>query len=154
MSTVLIVHGPNMNLLGKREPSFYGKVGLRKLNKHLEDVGKNLEIKTLFYQSNVEGNLVTKIQKMAEKIDGLLINPAAYTHTSVAIRDVLIAIDIPTVEIHCTNIYKREPFRKHSLISDIVDGQVVGFGIESYTLGLEALSRLIRKQGNPKKIQR
>lgn len=149
MSTVLIVHGPNMNLLGRREPSFYGKVSLRKLNKHLEGIGKNLEIKTLFYQSNVEGNIVTKIQKMVEKIDGLLINPAAYTHTSVAIRDVLLAIDLPTVEIHCTNIYKREPFRKHSLISDIVDGQVVGFGIESYKLGLEALSHLILKKGKP-----
>lgn len=135
-----------MNLLGRRETPFYGKVNLRELNKHLESVGKNLEIKTLFYQSNVEGNLVTKIQKMADRIDGLLINPAAYTHTSVAIRDVLLTVDIPTVEIHCTNIYKREPFRKHSLISDVVDGQVVGFGIESYELGLEALSQLIYKR--------
>lgn len=138
-----------MNLLGKRELPFYGRVGLKKLNQHLKKIGDKLAIKTLFYQSNIEGYLVTKIQKMSQKIDGLLINPAAYTHTSIAIRDVLLSVDIPTVEIHCSNIYKREPFRKHSLISDVVHGQVIGFGVESYALGLRALSQLIQKRSKP-----
>lgn len=142
-----------MNLLGKRESSFYGRVGLRELNQHLKKAGEKLSLKTFFYQSNIEGHLVTKIQKMSRKIDGLLINPAAYTHTSVAIRDVLLAVDIPTVEIHCSNIYKREPFRKYSLISDVVHGQVIGFGVESYELGLRALSQLIRKRSKfPKSL--
>lgn len=140
-----------MNLLGKRESPFYGSIGLRKLNQHLKKMGEKFSLKTLFYQSNIEGHLVTKIQKMSQKIDGLLINPAAYTHTSVAIRDVLLTIDIPTVEIHCSNIYKREPFRRHSLISDVVQGQVIGFGIESYELGLRALFQLVRKRSKPSK---
>lgn len=140
-----------MNLLGKRESPFYGSIGLRKLNRHLKKMGEKFSLKTLFYQSNIEGHLVTKIQKMSQKIDGLLINPAAYTHTSVAIRDVLLTIDIPTVEIHCSNIYKREPFRRHSLISDVVQGQVIGFGIESYELGLRALFQLVRKRSKPSK---
>lgn len=148
MSTVLIVHGPNMNLLGKRESPFYGNMDLKKLNRHLQKMGEQFEVNTLFYQSNTEGRLITKIQKMAGKIDGLLVNPAAYTHTSVAIRDVLLTVNVPTVEVHCSNIYKREPFRKHSLISDVVDGQVVGFGIESYELGLRALSQLIHKRNH------
>lgn len=102
---------------------------------------KNCE--TIFYQSNSEGRLVSKIQKMAKSVDGILINLAAYTHTSVAIRDALLSVTIPMVEVHISNIYKREPFRHHSLISDIVDGQVIGFGTKSYHLGLHALVEAI-----------
>ncbi len=140
---ILVLHGPNLNLLGKRELSLYGSFSLKKINAHLKKIARAQKYTLFSYQSNVEGTLVTKIQKWASKVDGILINPAAYTHTSIAIRDVLVAVGIPTVEVHLSNIYKREPFRKQSLISDVVDGQVVGFGPKSYELGLHALIQTI-----------
>ena len=109
-------------------------------------MAKKKKYRLLSYQSNVEGNLVTQIQKARQKVDGILINPAAYTHTSVAIRDALLAVEIPTVEVHLSNIYKRESFRKNSLISDVVQGQVIGFGPKSYELGLDALIQMIERQ--------
>ncbi|MBI3018453.1 MAG: type II 3-dehydroquinate dehydratase [Deltaproteobacteria bacterium] len=143
---ILVLHGPNLNLLGYRELSLYGPLSLQKINTHLKKIAQKQKYTLLSYQSNVEGALVTKIQKWALKVDGILINPAAYTHTSIAIRDALLAVGIPTVEVHLSNIYKREPFRKHSLISDVVHGQVIGFGAKSYELGLEALIQTIERQ--------
>jgi len=142
---ILVLHGPNLNLLGHREPSLYGSVSLPKINAHLKKMAQKKNYALLTYQSNVEGNLVTQIQKWAPRVDGILINPAAYTHTSVAIRDALVAAQVPTVEVHLSNIYKREPFRKQSLISDVVCGQVVGFGPKSYELGLEALIQRVER---------
>lgn len=142
---ILVIHGPNLNLLGKRETSLYGSQTLNELNRRLDSLAKKKKYKTIFYQSNVEGNLINHIQKKAKGIHGLLINPAAYTHTSVALRDTLLSVKVPTVEVHMTNIYGREPFRKHSLISDVVSGQVVGFGTQSYDLGLHALINTLER---------
>ncbi len=143
---ILVIHGPNLNLLGQREPSVYGRLSLKKINGHLKKKAQKKKYVLLSCQSNIEGVLVTQIQKARQKVDGILINPAAYTHTSVAIRDALLAAQLPTVEVHLSNIYKREPFRKESLISDVVQGQVIGFGPKSYELGLEALIQIIERQ--------
>lgn len=142
---ILILNGPNLNLLGKREKSVYGNQTLHTINTALKKIARSQKkpYEIIFYQSNIEGHLISKIQKMAEKVDGILINPAAYTHTSVALRDVLSTVHVPTIEVHLSNIYKREPFRKYSLISDVVEGQVIGFGPKSYVLGLEALIQTI-----------
>ena len=136
---ILVIHGPNLNLLGRRERAIYNSKNIRQLNKELQRLARQRAYETLFYQSNVEGRLITKIQNAADEVSGILINPAAYTHTSVAIRDALLATRLPAVEVHLTNIYKREPFRRHSLISDVVEGQVIGFGVSSYHRGLHAL---------------
>jgi len=124
----------------------YGTKNLKTLNRELSKIAKKNKYTTEFYQSNIEGNIVTKIQKSSKNIAGLLINPAAYTHSSIAIRDALLAIQLPAVEVHCSNIYKREPFRQQSLISDVVDGQVIGFGSASYKLGLNALIERLEHQ--------
>jgi len=107
---VLVIHGPNLNMLGKREPAIYGKTTLNEINKKLKNTGKNLEIAVDTFQSNHEGEIVEKIQDAMGKCQGIIINPAAYTHTSIAIRDALLLLDIPIIEIHLSNIYKREPF--------------------------------------------
>ena len=139
---LLVIHGPNMNLLGNRQRELYGKTTLSVLNRTLKAEARQNRVALEFFQSNHEGELVSKIQQRGPAVDGILINPAAYTHTSVAIRDALVAVGTPTVEVHLTNIYQREPFRQRSLISDVVDGQVIGFGIQSYQLGLHALLQL------------
>ncbi len=136
---ILVIHGPNLNLLGTREKHIYGKTTLKEINDHLKKWAHKKKCKLLIYQSNIEGELVNKIQKAGKKVDGILINPAAYTHTSIAIRDALSAVPVPKVEVHLSNLSRREPFRHHSLLSDIVDGQIMGFGAMSYRLGLEAL---------------
>jgi len=146
MKNLLIIHGPNLNMLGKREPSLYGKASLETINAELKKTAHKYDYHAHFFQSNSEGEMVSKIQEAKDNIEGILINPAAYTHTSVAIRDALLAVGIPTVEVHCTNIFKREPFRRHSLIADVVDGQVVGFGNESYYLGLRALIDTLQRK--------
>ena len=143
---ILIVHGPNLNLLGKREKEIYGEKKLKKINLKLRKIALQKKYEPVFYQSNIEGHLVSKIQKMSKKVDGLLINPAAYTHTSIALRDVLLATKLPAVEVHLSNIYQREPFRHHSLISDVVTGQVTGFGTKSYELGMKALINVLEKK--------
>ncbi|HBQ21403.1 MAG: type II 3-dehydroquinate dehydratase [Deltaproteobacteria bacterium GWA2_38_16] len=145
MKKILVIHGPNLNLLGKREPNLYGTTTLKSINDRIQKAAKQKCYKTLFYQSNIEGRIVSKIQQSFKKVSGILINPAAYTHTSVAIRDALLTAHLPTVEVHLTNIHQREPFRKHSLISDIVNGQVIGFGVKSYELGLSALIQTIER---------
>ncbi len=140
---VLIINGPNLNMLGKREPEIYGKTTLDEINSMLEEHGKRLGIAVETFQSNHEGAIVDKIQEAAKAQKGIIINPAAYTHTSVAIRDALLLLDIPVIEIHVSNIYKREPFRHKSLISDVATAQIIGFGVKGYSMALEALAGMI-----------
>ncbi len=140
---VLIIHGPNLNMLGKREPEIYGKTTLDEINSMLEEHGKRLGIAVETFQSNHEGAIVDKIQEASKSQKGIIINPAAYTHTSVAIRDALLLLDIPVIEIHISNIHKREPFRHKSLISDVATAQIAGFGVKGYSMALEALAGMI-----------
>ena len=143
---LLVLHGPNLNMLGKREKSIYGKLSLEKINSELKKEAKDLNVELEIKQSNIEGELVNFIQKASRNgIKGILVNPAAYTHTSVAIRDAILAVKLPTVEVHLSNIYKREEFRHKSLIAPVAIGQISGFGKESYLLGLKALAQFIKK---------
>ena len=137
--SVLILHGPNLNLLGKREPGIYGSVTLDEINCLLEEEAQKLQAKVSALQSNHEGVLVDAIHDASGQHQGILINAGAYTHTSVAIRDAIAAVNLPTVEVHLSNIYQREAFRHHSFIAPIAIGQISGFGAESYRLGLWAL---------------
>ena len=139
MKNILVIHGPNLNLLGEREPDIYGKVTLETINNNILLWAKGHDAKVEIMQSNHEGEIVDAIGKASADYDALLINPAAYTHTSVAIRDAISAIGIPTVEVHLSNIYSREEFRHTSLIAPVSSGQVSGFGVHSYILGLEAI---------------
>jgi len=141
MKKILVIHGPNLNLLGKREPGIYGKTTLKQINAELLKIAKKHKVSLTIKQSNVEGKIVDLITKA--KFAGLLINPAAYTHTSIAIRDAIAAIGIPTIEVHLSNIYSREEFRHKSLISPVTKGTILGFGPKSYILGLKALLDLI-----------
>ena len=143
MRKILVIHGPNLNLLGQREPQIYGKVTLKEINNELEKIAEKRKVALTIKQSNHEGKIVDLIGKAKAKFAALLINPAAYTHTSVAIRDAILASGILTVEVHLSNIYSREEFRQKSLISPVVKGTVLGFGAKSYTLGLQALIDLI-----------
>ncbi|MBW4521545.1 MAG: type II 3-dehydroquinate dehydratase [Scytolyngbya sp. HA4215-MV1] len=145
MLNILVLHGPNLNLLGKREPEVYGSTTLDAINQQLEQASKGLEIHLSILQSNHEGVLVDAIQQAFGQQQGLLINPGAYTHTSVAIRDAIAAIDLPTVEVHLSNIYRREAFRHHSYIAPVAIGQISGFGADSYLWGLHALVQHLRK---------
>lgn len=143
MKKILVIHGPNLNLLGQREPAIYGKTTLEQINRELKKTAQKRKVGLTIVQSNHEGKIVDLIGKSKPRYSGLLINPAAYTHTSVAIRDAILASQIVTVEVHLSNIYSREEFRQKSLISPVAKGTVLGFGIKSYTLGLEALIDLI-----------
>ena len=135
---VLVIHGPNLNLLGKREPAIYGTMTLDEINNRLASLARELGTDITFFQSNHEGELVQKIQDAMGTCQALVINPGAYTHTSVALRDAIASTGIPAVEVHLSNIYRREEFRHHSYISGVALGQITGFGIESYLLGLRA----------------
>jgi len=143
MKKILVIHGPNLNLLGAREPQVYGRTTLKQINERLKKIGRRRKVALTFAQSNHEGKIVDLIGKARTKFSGLLINPAAYTHTSVAIRDAIAASGLVTIEVHLSNIYSREEFRHKSLISPVVKGTVLGFGPNSYYLGLEALIDLI-----------
>ncbi len=136
---ILVLHGPNLNLLGEREPDIYGNVTLPDINATLKKIAGEEGVTLSFKQSNDEGELVTAIQKARNKVHGILINPAAYTHTSVAIPDAITAVGLPVVEVHLSNIYAREPFRRHSLVAPVAEGQISGFGAYSYVLGLFGL---------------
>jgi len=136
---ILIVNGPNLNLLGTREPEIYGALTLDDISKTLKEYATSLGIDIEFYQSNIEGEIVNKIQWAKDTCNGIVINPAAYTHTSIAIRDAIAAVNLPTIEVHISNIHNREDFRKNSFIAPVCIGQVSGFGLDSYKLGLEAL---------------
>lgn len=141
MKKILVVHGPNLDLLGKRETNIYGNETMDAINAEVRKVAEGEDFEIEFYQSNHEGDIVDKIGETDAA--GILINPAAYTHTSVAIRDALSAKEIPAVEVHLSNIYAREEFRHKSLIAPVVTGQVSGFGKNSYMLGTKALMELI-----------
>lgn len=144
MIKILVIHGPNLNLLGKREPEIYGKITIEDINKKLKEAAKKKKVTLEIFQSNHEGEIVDKIGKAKNRYKALLINPAAYTHTSVAIRDAILAIGIPTVEVHLSNIYAREDFRHNSLIASVVKGQISGFGVDSYLYGLDAAISLAK----------
>ena len=135
----LVLHGPNLNLLGTREPEIYGKQTLEELNSEIQDLAQSLGHELRIEQHNIEGSLVESVQKAAHDCQGILINPGAYTHTSVALRDALIAIDLPTIEVHLSVPMAREDFRQINLIADVVTGRVEGFGPSSYLLALRAL---------------
>lgn len=145
MKKILVIHGPNLNLLGSSEPDVYGKKTISVVNKKLKSIAKKKGVKLDVFQSNHEGEIVDKIGKAKNIYSSLLINPAAYTHTSVAIRDAILATGIPTVEVHLSNIYSREDFRHTSLIASVAKGQITGFGIDSYIYGLEAAIKLSKK---------
>jgi 3-dehydroquinate dehydratase-2 len=145
MKKILVIHGPNLNLLGKREPEVYGRTTLAQINKKLLEIAKKAKISLHILQSNHEGKIVDAIGRARGKFACILINPAAYTHTSVAIRDAIAACGVPTIELHLSNIYSREEFRRHSLISPVSIGQVCGFGQNSYVLALQAAIEIIKK---------
>lgn len=140
---VLVIHGPNLNMLGLREPGLYGRTRLEEIDTQLSDLGKQWGITVTCFQSNHEGAIVDQIQSASSSMDGVIINPAAFTHTSVAIRDALLLLTVPIIEVHLSNIHKRETFRHHSFMSDVVMGQVVGLGVNGYYLALRALADVI-----------
>ena len=139
MVHILVLHGPNLNLLGTREPTVYGSTTLDDINATLMTLGKELGVSVEARQSNVEGELVTWIQQAPSQFQGLLFNPAAYTHTSIALRDAILGVGLPMVEVHLSNIHRRESFRRRSYLASIALGQISGFGPQSYSLGLRAL---------------
>jgi 3-dehydroquinate dehydratase-2 len=143
--SILALHGPNLNLLGQREPGIYGALTLAEINRLLEEEGFKLQAKVSSVQSNHEGILVDTIHAALGQHHGILINAGAYTHTSVALRDAIAAVNLPTVEVHLSNIYRREDFRHHSYIAPVAIGQISGFGGQSYLLGLQALVNHLRK---------
>ncbi len=139
---VLLINGPNLNMLGKREPEIYGHETLDDINRRLLDLASSLAIDLECFQSNYEGAIVEKIQETMGKIQGIIINPAAYTHTSVAIRDALVLHSVPVIEVHLSNIYKREEFRHHSMVSGVATGQIAGLGVQGYSLALTAIRNM------------
>jgi 3-dehydroquinate dehydratase-2 len=137
MKNIIIINGPNLNLLGKREPDIYGDITFEEFFEDLKDIYSG-EVQLSYYQSNVEGELINKIQEVGFSYHGILLNAGGYTHTSVALRDAISAVKTPVVEVHISNIYAREEFRQHSLISAVCKGIISGFGLESYVLALDS----------------
>ena len=145
-NNIIIINGPNLNLLGEREQSQYGSISFDQLKKNCLDKAVKLNLDLDFYQSNVEGEIVTTIQKSKNKFDGIIINAAGFTHTSVAIRDALDLFKKPIIELHISNIYKREEFRHKSLISDIVTGGIFGLGSEGYILAIISIQKILENE--------
>lgn len=147
---ILVVNGPNLNMLGLREPDVYGTVTLAEIEQKMREQARELGVDIEFYQSNHEGDLIDCLQQAREEVDGVIINAGGLTHSSVALHDALKAVGVPAVEVHMSNIYRREEFRRHSLISPAVEGGVFGFGEHSYYLALQALSALMdsRRKGD------
>ena len=149
MTKILVIHGPNLNLLGTREPDVYGVDTLDSINKSLTDIAQENQTELLTFQSNAEGNIVSVIQNaVGDGIDFIIINPAAYTHTSVAIRDAFLAARIPFIEVHLSNVHARESFRQHSYLSDIANGVICGFGKNSYLMALGAAIHQCKPSNN------
>ena len=142
---ILVINGPNLNLLGSREKEKYGNISLQDIQKKCEDHSNKIGLKIDFKQSNVEGEIVNFIQDAKKKYNGIIINAGGYTHTSVAILDALLAVKKPTIELHITNIYKREEFRHKSLISKAADGIICGLGVEGYIMALNGIKNLLKK---------
>ena len=145
-NNIIIINGPNLNLLGEREQSQYGSITFEQLKKNCLEKAKNLNINLEFYQSNIEGEIVSCIQKAKDKYDGIIINAAGFTHTSVAIRDSLDIFKKPIIELHISNIYKREEFRQKSLISDVVTGGIFGLGDYGYILAIISLQNILKNE--------
>ena len=146
MKKIIILNGPNLNLLGEREKSQYGSFTLKDIEKICVEFAKNNEIKLSIFQSNIEGELIEKIQKSRNDQDGLIVNAGGYTHTSVAIHDALKILKIPIIELHISNIYNREDFRQKSLISKVANGIICGFGAEGYIMSLKAMNKLLKNE--------
>ena len=142
---IAVVHGPNLNLLGQREPSIYGTETLAEVNRALEALGRELGARVEAFQANGEGALVDHVQAVGAEVDGFVVNAGAYTHTSVALRDALVGVGRPFVEVHLSNVYGREAYRHHSYLSDRAAGVVVGFGADSYLLGLRGLVGFLQR---------
>ena len=142
---ILVIHGPNLNLLGRREPGVYGAQTLPQINERLQELAEKMNVELKIAQFSSEGDIVSFIGDNADWADGIIINPAAYTHTSVAIRDAIAAVELPAVEVHLSNVFSREEFRHFSYISPVATGVICGFGQESYMLALEAIVRTINK---------
>ncbi len=143
MVKILVIHGPNLNMLGKRQPEIYGDTTLEEINRLLFDRAKKADVELIIKQSNYEGEIIQNLQELHMEVSGIIINPAAYTHYSIAIRDALSALKVPVVEVHLSNIYAREEFRQHSVIAPVCRGQISGFGSNSYLLALEALLMIL-----------
>jgi 3-dehydroquinate dehydratase-2 len=143
MKKLLVVNGPNLNLLGEREQEVYGKKSLKEIEQTLVSMGREAKIEVTFFQSNHEGEIVDQLQGAKRRFDCIIINPAAFTHTSIAIRDTLAAIGLPVIEIHMSNIYAREEFRRHSFVAPVVQGQISGFGAHSYVLAFLAAKAIL-----------
>ena len=146
MLHILVLHGPNLNLLGTREPTVYGATTLEEINARLIALGKELGVYVEARHSNIEGELVTWIQQAPSQFQGLVFNPAAYTHTSIALRDAIIGVGLPMVEVHLSNIHRRESFRRRSYLASVSLGQISGFGPQSYSLGLRALVGVLQEK--------
>ena len=144
MTTILVLHGPNLNLLGKRETGIYGDVNLDDINTRLEVMGDELDLEVITFQSNSEGELIDALHNAGKTSTGVIFNPGGYTHTSVALRDAVAAIDIPVIEVHLSNILAREDFRHRSLIAPVCAGVISGFGWRSYSIAFRALSDIIK----------
>jgi 3-dehydroquinate dehydratase-2 len=142
---ILILHGPNLNLLGTREPEVYGSMTMEDINNALIDLGKELGTEIVCHQSNHEGALIDALHNARTTADGVVFNPGGYTHTSIALRDAISAIEIPVIEVHLSNVYAREEFRQVSMISAVCSGKITGFGWRSYTLGVRALVDILQK---------
>jgi 3-dehydroquinate dehydratase-2 len=142
----LVINGPNLNLLGTREPEKYGTTTLKDIENEISDYAQSKNVSVEFFQSNIEGEIVTEIQKTKNNYDGIIINPAAYTHTSIALRDAILAVNMPTVEIHLSNIHSREDFRKHSYTAPVCIGQITGFGKFGYLMALDAIINYCKNQ--------
>ena len=146
MKKIIILNGPNLNLLGEREKSQYGSFTLKDIENNCVEFAKNNEIKLSIFQSNIEGELIEKIQKSRNDQDGLIINAGGYTHTSVAIHDALKILKIPIIELHISNIYNREDFRQKSLISKVANGIICGFGAEGYIMALKSMKKFLKNE--------
>lgn len=144
MERILVIHGPNLNMLGKREVGVYGNMTLEEVNEAVLTLAKGLNVEIVIFQSNSEGALIDKIHEASGRFDAIVLNPGGYTHTSVALRDAVVASNVSVVEVHISNIYRREEFRHHSYISGVAAGQIAGFGVNSYLLGLRAAVEIAR----------